>query len=60
MYSAGVIKKDGHIEGKAFQTKEEAENFILSFAELNLIKQGRIRNLKTGETEILNFEEKHL
>jgi len=55
-YSAGVIRKDGSVTGHAFETKEEAETFILNFAEKEPIKQGRIRNLKTGEEERIIFE----
>lgn len=55
MYSAGVLKKNGEIIGKAFQSKEEAEAYILEMAEKEGIKQGRIRDLSTGEEEVINF-----
>ena len=55
MYSAGVILKTGRVEGKAFETKAEAEAYILEIAETKGIKQGRIRNLTTGEEEVIPF-----
>jgi len=55
MYSAGVILKTGEVKGQAFNTKDEAETYILEMAEKVGIKQGRTRNLSTGEEEIINF-----
>ena len=55
MYSAGAIKKNGDVVGKAFETKSEAEEYLLALAEKEEIKQGRIRNTATGETEIIEF-----
>ena len=54
-YHAGVTTKTGDIKGKAFSTKEEAENYILEMAEKEGIKQARIRNLTTGEQERIDF-----
>jgi hypothetical protein len=51
MFSAGAIKSNGEIIGKAFSTKEEAEEFLLNLMETNELKQARIRNLATGEEE---------
>ena len=56
-YSAGVVTKTGEIQGRAFENKEEAEAYILEMADKIGIKQGRIRNLNTGEEEVINFEE---
>ena len=53
MYSAGVVLKDGSIIGHAFATKGEAEDYIISIAEKQEIKQARIKNLQTGEEEIV-------
>jgi hypothetical protein len=50
-FSAGVITKTGQIFGKAFETKLEAENYILVLMEKEELKQARIRNLNTGEEE---------
>jgi len=55
MFSAGVILKNGEVKGQAFDTKDEAEAYILDMAEKVGIKQGRTRNLKTGEEEVINF-----
>jgi len=57
-YSAGVITKTGEIQGRAFEDKSSAETYILDLAEKIGIKTGRIRNLQTGEEEVINFEEK--
>jgi hypothetical protein len=59
MYHAGVLLKTGEVKGKAVGTKEEAEAYILEMAEKEGIKQGRIRNLSTGEEEVINFEEEN-
>ena len=56
MYHTGVLLKTGEVKGKAVATKEEAEAYILEMAEKESIKQGRIRNLSTGEEEVINFE----
>jgi|APFre7841882654_1041346.scaffolds.fasta_scaffold200480_1 hypothetical protein len=55
-YSAGVVTKTGEIQGRAFESREEAEDYILDFAEKVGIKVGRIKNLLTGEEEAINFE----
>jgi len=57
-FSAGVVTKTGEIQGRAFESREEAEDYILDFAEKVGIKVGRIKNLLTGEEEAINFEEK--
>lgn len=55
MYSAGVILKNGEVMGKAFEQKEQAEAYILDLAEKVGIKRGKIRNLTTGEEEVITF-----
>ena len=55
-YSAGIVTKTGEIRGRAFETKEEAEAYILDLAEKEGIRQGRIRNLVTGEEEAFYFD----
>ena len=50
-FSAGVVTKTGEIQGRAFLTKEEAEEWILSIMEKEELKSARIRNLLTGEEE---------
>jgi len=54
-YHAGVVTKAGEIKGKAFESREEAEAWILDLAEREGIKQGRVRDLRTGETDIIDF-----
>jgi hypothetical protein len=54
-YHAGVITKTGEVKGKAFESKEEAESYILELAETIGIKIGKIRNIITGEEEVINF-----
>jgi len=56
MFSAGVIKKTGEVTGKAFASKSEAEAYILELAEREGIKQGRIKDLNTGEETIINWD----
>jgi len=55
MFSAGVITKTGEVRGRAFESKAEAEAYILDLAEKEGIKQGRIKNLATGEEEVIIF-----
>ena len=57
-FHAGVVTKTGEIKGKAFEDKSEAEAYILDLADKEGIKVGKIRNLETGETDTINFEEK--
>jgi hypothetical protein len=54
-YHVGVVLKSGEVKGKAVESKEEAEIFILEMAETIGIKLGRIRDLKTGLEETINF-----
>jgi hypothetical protein len=54
-YHAGVILKTGEVKGRAFESKSEAEAYILDLAEKEGIKIGKIRNLNTGEEEVINF-----
>jgi hypothetical protein len=55
MYHAGVITKSGEVKGHSFESKEEAEAYILDLAEKIGIKQGRIRNTLTGQEEVIQF-----
>ena len=54
-YTVGILKKNGEVTGKAFESKEEADTYILELAEKEELKQAKIRNLITGEEEIINF-----
>lgn len=51
MYSVGALKKNGEPIGKAFDTKEEAEEYLLALMEKEELKMARIRDLKTGLEE---------
>jgi len=51
MFRVGIIYKDGNIGGENFNTKDEAETYILQQAEIKEIKRADIRNLDTGERE---------
>lgn len=50
-YSVGAIKKNGEVLGRAFETKAEAEEYLLTLMEKEELKQARIRNLMTGVEE---------
>lgn len=54
-FHAGIITLTGEIKGRAFDTKAEAEAFILEQAEKIGIKVGKIRNLDTGQEEKIEF-----
>ena len=52
-YSVAVVKNNGEIAGKAFESKSEAEDYIMNFLEKNEIKKARIKDLNTGIEEII-------
>lgn len=52
-YSAGVVTSAGEVFGKAFSSKEEAEEYIIILMEKTELKRARIKNLSTGEEEII-------
>ena len=51
MFRTGIIFNDGDIKGETFNTKDEAENYILAQAEIKEIKRADIKNLETQERE---------
>ena len=51
MFKLGIIYIDGDIEGKIFNTKDEAENYILKQADIKEIKRADLKNLDTQERE---------
>jgi hypothetical protein len=55
MYRAGLITKDGIPKAKNFETKAEAEDWILEIAVKEGIRQARIRNLETKEEENIDL-----
>jgi len=50
-YHVGLVTKSGEVKGKAFETKSEAEDYILQIAETIGIKLAKLRNLETGQEE---------
>jgi hypothetical protein len=55
MYRAGVITKDGIPKAQNFETKREAEDWILDIAEKEGIRHARIRNAETKEDESIDL-----
>jgi len=50
-FRAGIIYKDGEITGETFNTKDEAETYILQQAEIKEIKRADVKDLITGNRE---------
>lgn len=55
MYRAGVVTKDGIPKAQNFETKKEAEDWILEIAEKEGIRHARIRNMETKEEENIDL-----
>lgn len=56
MYEVGIIDKNGNIYSKNFNTREEADTFILEEAEKG-IKRAIINNIiYPNKKEIINFD----
>ena len=55
MFRVGIVKSNGQVEGKNFETKQEADDYILSMAEKDGLKNAMILNKETGEKEIIKF-----
>lgn len=54
MFKLGYITINGIPKAENFNTKEEAEDFVLELMEKNEIRKARIKDLDTGiEEEIL-------
>ena len=51
MWRVAVLKKDGNIVSKNFNTPEEAQNYILDMATNEGVKTAYILNKKTGDKE---------
>jgi len=52
MFRVGIIKANGNPDGNTFDTKAEAESWLLAFMEKEPeLRQARIKNLETGEVE---------
>ena len=54
-FQVGIVKKNGTIIGKRVESREEADEYILSIAEKEEIKLAKIRDLKTGFEERIDF-----
>jgi len=55
MFRVGIVKSNGQVEGKNFETKQEADDYILSMEEKDGLKNAMILNKETGEKEIIKF-----
>jgi len=51
MWRVGVIRQNGIPEAHNFNTKSEAEDYLLSIMEKEELRQARIKDLSTGEEE---------
>ena len=51
MYRVGLIKENGTPEAHNFDTKWEAESYLLSLMDKEQLRQARIKNLDNGEEE---------
>jgi len=51
MWKVGVIRQNGIPEAHNFDTKSEAEDYLLSIMEKEQLRQARIKDLSTGEEE---------
>jgi len=52
-YSVGAVKINGDVIGKAFETKPEAEDYLLEIMSKAELKKARIRNILIGEEDII-------
>jgi len=53
IYRVALLTKSGQNKSKNFDTKEEAQDYILNIAEKEGVKRGIILNKDTGEREII-------
>lgn len=51
MYRAGIIKENGTPEAHNFDTKKEAEDWILSIMDREELRQARIKDLDSNIEE---------
>ena len=51
MWKVGVIRQNEIPEAHNFDTKSEAEDYLLSIMEKEELRQARIKDLSTGEEE---------
>ncbi len=55
MYKVGIVKSNGEIKSQNFETKQQADDYILSMAEKGKIKTAIILNKETKEREVIKF-----
>ena len=55
MYKIAFVNNSGEIKSEKFNTKQEAENWLLDLAVIEGFKSGRIRNLETNEEERIDI-----
>lgn len=53
MFRVGIVYINGDIQGNTFETKTEAENFILHNMERKEIKRADIKDLESGNREVV-------
>lgn len=53
MFKLAIIYKDGEIEGKTCESKQEAEDYVLKQSETREIKRADLRNIETDERETI-------
>ncbi len=51
MYRVGIIKENGTPDAKNFDTKKEAEDWILSLMDKENLRQARLKDLDTNIEE---------
>jgi len=51
MFRIGLIRADGKPEAHNFDTRAEAEDFILKLMEIENLRQVRLKDFDTGEEE---------
>lgn len=51
MFRIGLIRQNGIPEAHNFNTRAEAEDFLLNLMEIEDLRQARIRDMNTGEEQ---------
>lgn len=51
MFRVGIIKQNGIPEAHNFETKQEAEEWLLGLMEKEELRQARLKDLASGEEE---------
>jgi len=55
MYRVGLVNNNGIPKAQNFNTRKEAEDWILEIAEKEGIRHARIRNMETKEEENIDL-----